>query len=178
MAKAFDIPHRKTQLSHDFFARPAVDVAQDLLGRVFVVGREGSATLYAQLHEVAAYQGDAKTASEGIKYAPGIVSVSTKYGKHLVDIATGKFGKPSCVTLIAAEIRDGAGSRGFAQGPGNLSRLLEIDSHYNGLPLNSGHQSPLWMGGKGIDSEKILKRDLSGVSENCKGYFYIRPETA
>ena len=94
-----------------------------------------------------------------------------KYGKHLLDIATDKTAKPSCITLVAAELYDGRGFRERLQGPGNLTEALEIDKDEDGLPLRV---ASFWIGGKPVSENQILRRRLSTVPRNCKGFFYTR----
>jgi len=166
------IPKPSERLSERFFARDAITVAKDLLGRTLVRERPRGATLYARICEVAAYEGNTEESmTEGALYAPGTLCISTKYGKRLLDIATDKKGKQSCVTLIAALVGDKRGVRELVQGPGKLTASLEIDKDLDGMLLKD---SPLWIGGNTIEEQRILERMLSDVPFNCKGYYYFR----
>ena len=167
------IPGKSERLPLEFFARKAEAVARDLLGRVLVVERPRKCPLYARIHEASAYEGEEDSSSKGILYAPGIVGISTKFGKRLLDISTNRQNIPSCVTLIGGDIHDGAGQREFAQGPGNLTKALEIGPEYDGLEITT---PPLWIGGNSINPDIIKQRKLSNVPANCKGYFYFRKE--
>ena len=173
MSKKLYIPKRSERLSPDFFARPAQDVAMDLLGKTLVVERAQGCPLYARLHEVAGWEGETKTTSEGASYEPGILTMSTKFGNKLIDISTSQAGEPSCVTLIAGQVYDRVGDREFSQGAGNLSATLEID-HL----LHNGHQidqRPIWIAGQSVAPSEVKQRNKA-APENCVGYFYIQPE--
>jgi|TARA_Y100000310_G_scaffold159352_1_gene158917 DNA-3-methyladenine glycosylase len=172
MTEVIILPEYSTRIDTKFFARNSKTVAKDLLGRTLVREIPNTTTLYARIQEVAAYEGSQEDSmSKRVLSAPGTLIVSTKYGKRLLDIATSKIGKPSCITLIAATISDKRGKSELVHGPGNLTKILEIDKNYNGLPIEL---SPLWISGESIKEEKILKRNLSNLPKNCKGYFYFR----
>ncbi len=172
------IPKKKTQIHRDFFNRDALNVAYDLLGRVMVQERKNKPSLYVQLTEVAAYDGIvgndlavAQKKNSNLFYAPGIIGISTSYGKHLIDIGTKRLCEPSCITLIAGNLFDKRGLRERLQGPGNLSKALEIDSEYDSSPIDF---SQLWIGGEPVNKENIKQRKKSNAPKNCKGYFYFR----
>jgi len=166
-----EIPKSSSRIHMDFFRRHAQEVAQDLLGRVLVRERVDKPTLYVQLQEVAAYEGHTKSMTKGALESVGTMGVSTKFGKYLIDISTLDICKYSCVTLIGGNLFDARGLRQVVNGPGKLSKALEIDKTYDGVPLNF---AKIWIGGESVDAERILKRNKSGLPENCKGYFYFR----
>ena len=165
------IPKQQTRVYLDFFKRHADEVAKDLLGRVMIREIHGKPTIYIRLEEIAAYEGEVKSMTKGALEQPGTIGVSTKYGKNLIDISTLAICEPSCVTLIAGTIFERKGDKKYINGPGNLAKALEIDKTYDGVPLNF---AKIWIGGNPIDKEQILKRNKSGLPENCKGYFYFR----
>ena len=178
MAEESIIPRKSSQIHRDFFERDAVTVAKDLLGRVMVQERGSKPSLYVQLTEIAAYDGivgkdleAAQKKNPNLFYAPGVIGISTVYGKHLIDVGTQGLCKPSCVTLVAGNLFDKRGLREKLQGPGNLSKALEIDSDYDSSPINFGQ---LWVGGDAVDADRIKQRNKSNVPTNCKGYFYFR----
>ena len=177
METELKIPRKSTQIYRDFFQRDAVKVAKDLLGRVMVQERKDKPSLYVQLTEIAAYEGtNSRELKEAIKknpnlfYAPGIIGISTAHGKYLIDIGTREICVPSCVTLIAGNLFNREGLIKKLEGPGNISRALEIDSDYDSSPINFGQ---LWIGGEPIDESKIKQRNKSDIPINCKGYFYF-----
>ncbi|MEK6872157.1 MAG: DNA-3-methyladenine glycosylase [Nanoarchaeota archaeon] len=165
------IPRPSTRVHMDFFQRHADEVARDLLGRVLVKERAGKSNLYVRLDEVAAYEGVVKSMTKGALEIPGTIGVSTKYGKNLIDLSTLSICEASCVTLIGGTLFDGKKSVEKIKGPGKLSEVLEITKNYDGVPLNFAR---IWIGGETVGNDKILKRNRSGLPENCKGYFYFR----
>jgi 3-methyladenine DNA glycosylase Mpg len=168
------IPQKSEALNEEFFARHAEEVAKDLLGRTLVRERPNKATLYAVINEVSAWEGDKeKSMTKGALYAPGTLLVSTKFGNHMLDISTYKIGELSCITLIAASIGDERGVRESAQGPGKLTKALEIEKDsFNGLPLRLSQY--LWFGGPAASPDRIAQRSISKAPKNCRGYFYLK----
>jgi|GEM_PF-4617325 3-methyladenine DNA glycosylase Mpg len=166
-------PFRQSErIRERFFARDAATVAQDLLGRTLVMERPHQATLYARICEVAAYQGSTEESmTEYARAAPGTIAVSTKYGKQLLDIATEREGKLSCITLRGAIIGDKRGIRERIEGPGKLCETLGIEKELNGTPLG---RAPFWIGGKPVEKERIQMRNLTDVPLNCVGYYYFK----
>jgi len=159
------MPNDNKTLS-SFFEQNADVVAQKLLGR-YVFAQEDGRIHVARLTEVAGYEGYTKTSSIGMDYAPGTISISTKYGNKLVDIATGESGHPSCVTLRGGMNFDG--SEMFI-GPSNLSKALGITKdnreHFNRIPVDS---TKLWIVGDGVPVKDIYLKE--GNSENCFGFY-------
>jgi 3-methyladenine DNA glycosylase Mpg len=164
-------PKKSSKLGLDYFEQRPITVAKGLLGRVLVRERIGKSPIYSEIKEVAAYEGSTDSMSEGAKYSPGSVSISTKFGKNLIDISTLAENRSSCVTLIAGNLFDARGYRETAKGPGNLSKALEIGTELDNTPLNSSY---LWIGGNPIDPKNIIKRKKTKVSKNCKGFYYFR----
>jgi DNA-3-methyladenine glycosylase len=141
-------------LPRDFYARPTLDVARDLIGKVLVYdSRTGSSS--GIIVEAEAYIGEADpachaapgpTARNAPLYgAPGFAYVYLNYGIHyLVNAVTEPEGSPAAVLLRALEPFEGEplmrrrrarGSatrpgdlawEGLCRGPGNLTRALGI----------------------------------------------------
>lgn len=155
----------------DFFARHSAFVGWDLLGMYLVrhFPNNGGRQVVGQIREVAAYQGETKSSSDGILAAPGVMSVSRKYNQHLLDIATSAEGKAACVTLRGAAF-DFSGTIEI-QGPGLLTRALKIDAQFTGDNIASS--SGLWIEGIVLPSEMKKRRDLSTYTSNCLGYYYV-----
>ncbi len=160
----------ENHLDKSFFARDPEIVAKELLGTYIIRVVRADRILRGRICEVAAYEGRAKKTHDVVDYPAGTLGVSTKYGKHLIDIATGKRDDSSCVTLIGALFECDSE---LIQGPGNLSKVLEVDRQYDGSPING---QDLWIEKdphyKPTEVE-VKKRDKSGLPENCRGYFYI-----
>jgi 3-methyladenine DNA glycosylase Mpg len=141
------------------------DVARDILGRNLSIESPDGITVKARIREVGAYEGSASKTSKKIKSSAGIISISTKYGHKLLDIATGRVGESSCVTLRAIDLE------GITiEGPGNVTRSLGIDKStwqlYDGIPVYKGH---LCIDGERVDESEIYEKIEN--SPNCKGIY-------
>ena len=170
----------------DFYARPTLDVARDLLGRVLVHHtRQGTAS--GRIVEVEAYIGEddpachaapGLTARNAPLYGPpGIAYVYLNYGLHyLVNAVTEREGSPAAVLIRALEPVDGLPlmrrrrsrpkwRRGKAapadhelcRGPGNLTTALGISLVQNTLALT---RPPLFIeeGGGSVDAVSWSQR--------------------
>jgi DNA-3-methyladenine glycosylase len=161
-------------LSRDFYARPTLDVARDLVGRVLV--HDTRAGLAAGLIvEVEAYIGESDPACHAapgptrrnapLYGPPGIAYVYLNYGMHyLVNAVTEPEGSPAAVLIRALEPIEGEDlmrrrrARGTARrpesfatadlcrGPGNLTRALGISLRENVRDLTTGR---LWIEDRG-----------------------------
>lgn len=156
-------PGIETRLSREYFVNRPDAVAQDILGRIVIRQfPEGKETL-ARIKEVAAWRGEEDSSAKTMKYAPGIIGISCKFGKFLIDIATESEKRPSCITLIALESIDG-----IIQGPGNVTKYLKVDRMFDRAPID---HPCLWIGGIPISKDQVHKRNSSKPG-NCLGYFY------
>jgi len=159
------------KLTQSFYERPAADVAKDLIGRSLIYQGKNERQK-AILTEIAAYEGEEKTTSAGVLFAPGTISLSTKFNQVLIDIATGKAGKPSCVTLRRA-LFDLENKVEEASGPGILSRKLGINKNNKDLMYGTtAYGNTLWIEGEPAELSKI--RVLKGNSRNCKGIYRVK----
>src|SRR5437763_8716360 len=106
------------KLPREFYDRPTLDVARDLLGKVLVHRRRGVTTSGA-IVEVEAYIGEADPAchaapgrtarNEPLYGPPGFAYVYLNYGIHcLVNIVTEAKDAPAAVLIRALEPLDGA----------------------------------------------------------------------
>ena len=143
-------------ISRDFFARPAVEVAPDLLG--CVLEHETAAGLVAvELTEVEAYAGSSDPASHAYRGKtrrnavmfgpPGHAYVYFTYGMHFcVNLVCLPAGTASAVLLRAGRVIDGAGlaaarrpaaasRRDLARGPARLCQALGIDRSLDGADV-------------------------------------------
>lgn len=153
-------------LDRDFYDRPTVDVARDLLGaslyRRFADGR----TIEAPLVEVEAYTADdpACHAYGGIKPRcevmfgpPGFSYVYFIYGMyHCLNVVTERQGIPGAVLLRAAAYPG-------ANGPGRLCRTLELDLSYNALDMTDATQ-PIFIGTTSLKCQSE-RGEIIGISE-------------
>jgi DNA-3-methyladenine glycosylase len=152
-------------LPRDFYNRPTLTVARELIGKVLVHEGRGGLTSGA-IVEVEAYIGESDpachaapgpTARNAPLYGPpGIAYVYLNYGIHyLVNAVTEAEGSPAAILIRALEPRDGVAimrrrratgtskARGdfavddLCRGPGNLTRALAITLRQNCLDLTA-----------------------------------------
>ena len=150
-------------LARSFYARPTLDVARDLIGKV-LVHETPAGTASGVIVETEAYIGESDpachaapgpTARNAPLYGPpGIAYVYLNYGIHyLVNAVTEPEGSPAAVLIRALEPLDGEAlmrrrrARGtgrrapdlsraeLCRGPGNLTRALGITLRHNQFDL-------------------------------------------
>lgn len=150
-------------LPREFYARPTLEVARDLIGKVLVHQTSGGLTS-GVIVEAEAYIGESDPAchaapgptarNEPLYGPPGIAYVYLNYGIHsLVNAVTEPEGSPAAVLLRALEPLDGealmrrrrargSGRRAdsfarmeLCRGPGNLTCALGITLRDNRLDL-------------------------------------------
>ena len=132
----------ETVLGPDFFERPTLEVARDLLGKL-LVREKGGRRLGGRLVEVEAYCGPEDLAAHSsrgltprtrVMYGPpGHAYVYLVYGMHhCLNFVTRPQGIPQAVLIRALEPDPGTGR---CSGPGLVCRALEIDRSLNGAPL-------------------------------------------
>jgi DNA-3-methyladenine glycosylase len=155
-----------TPIQRDFFDRPVLDVAPDLLGRV-LIRRTEDGPIALRLSEVEAYAGPVDPGSHAYRGRtdrnavmfgpPGHAYVYFTYGMwHCLNLVCGPEGNPSGVLLRGGEITEGADlahkrrptSRrlhDLAQGPARLATALDVDRTLNGSDVCGGgpEASPL-----------------------------------
>ena len=153
-------------LYRDFYDRPTLDVARDLIGKVLVHdtprGRASGVIVEAEAYigesDPACHAAPGLTRRNAPLYGPpGVAYVYLNYGIHyLVNAVTEAEGWPAAVLLRALEPKDGiplmrrrrasGGVRRPAEiapddlcrGPGNLTRALGIDLTQNLRDLTGG----------------------------------------
>lgn len=158
-----DVPERMP-LTHDFFDRPVVDVAPDLLGRI-LLRNTPDGPIELRLTEVEAYDGDTdpgshayrgRTARNATMFGPpGRAYVYFIYGMWFsLNAVCGPEDKASGVLLRAGEILTGAplaaarrpkarNADELAKGPARLATALDIDRTLDGTDLCTGGTAPL-----------------------------------
>ena len=150
-----------SRLPRSFYARPATDVAPDLLGQVLVRVLPDGTRLSARLVEVEAYEpGDpgshafrGMTARNEVMFgSPGHLYVYFTYGMHFcMNAVTRRAGEGSAVLLRAGEPLEGIDAmrvrRGrdrlvdLCAGPGRFTQALAIARPENGLDLVDGNMA-------------------------------------
>jgi DNA-3-methyladenine glycosylase len=158
-----DVPERMP-LHRDFFDRPVVEVAPDLLGRT-LVRHTPDGPIELRLTEVEAYDGESdpgshayrgRTARNATMFGPpGHAYVYFIYGMWFsLNAVCGPEGQASGVLLRAGEILTGAplaaarrpkarSANELAKGPARLATALDIDRALDGVDLCAGGQAPL-----------------------------------
>ena len=138
-----------------FYERDTVQVARDLLG-ARLVRREGDRIISGIILETEAYRGEedlachcraGRTPRTEIMYGPpGRAYVYLIYGMYwLLNIVTEEEGAPGAVLIralepregikVIARRREGQPRERWTDGPGKLSRALNIDGRLNGHNL-------------------------------------------
>lgn len=132
------------QLNQDFFCRDVLAVAPDLLGKS-LVRKTGSITRKYMITEVEAYRGEEDMACHArfgltkrnrVMYETGgLVYVYLVYGIYwMFNIVAGPAGVPQAVLI--------RGISGY-DGPGKLSRALDIDKSLYGEDMTSSDK--IWI---------------------------------
>jgi DNA-3-methyladenine glycosylase len=153
-----------TRLERDFFVRPTLTVAKELLGK-YLVRKIGRKTLAGKVVETEAYIGPKDRASHayGGKVTSrnkaeylvgGHVYIYLVYGMYWqLNITTYLKGKPECVLIRALEPE--SNDLKLTNGPGKLCRWLKLDKSFYGEDLTSSKL--LWLEDRG---EKVEKKDV------------------
>ena len=152
-------------LPQSFYARDTVTVARALLGKLLVHGhRQG------RIVEVEAYLGaldQAAHASRGVTPRtrvifgpPGHAYVYLNYGIHeCLNVVTESDGTPGCVLIRG--LTPVLGLSGLLNGPGKLTKAMDIDRRFYGHPL---WQPPLAICDAPPPSEPIHITPRIGIS--------------
>lgn len=176
-------------LNRDFYARPTLEVARDLIGKVLV--HEGPAGLASgEIVEVEAYIGESDpachaapgpTARNAPLYGPpGFAYVYLNYGVHyLVNAVTEAEGSPAAILIRALEPLEGeplmrrrraraTGRRPhtflaveLCRGPGNLTRALGISLKENRRDLTA---SSLRIEDRGLAPREVAWSPRIGIN--------------
>ncbi|SMF82256.1 DNA-3-methyladenine glycosylase [Streptomyces sp. Amel2xC10] len=176
----------RTLLPRDFFDRPVLDVAPDLLGRLLVrTTPEGPITL--RITEVEAYDGPndpgshayrGRTPRNEVMFGPpGHVYVYFTYGMwHCMNLVCGPEGRASAVLLRAGEVIEGADlartrrlsarhDRELAKGPARLATALGVDRALDGTDACTAGDTPLKvLTGRAVPSDQVRNGPRTGVS--------------
>ncbi|MFF5359209.1 DNA-3-methyladenine glycosylase [Streptomyces scabiei] len=176
----------RTPLAREFFDRPVLEVAPDLLGRVLVrVTPDGPIEL--RLTEVEAYDGAndpgshayrGRTARNDVMFGPpGHVYVYFTYGMwHCMNLVCGPEGRASGVLLRAGEITQGVdlarkrrisarNDKELAKGPARLTTALEVDRALDGTDACTPDASPITvLTGTPAGPDQVLNGPRTGVA--------------
>src|SRR5271170_4236176 len=164
----------RTVLDEEFFGRPALVVARELLGK-YLVRRVGRQTIAAIIHETEAYVGPHDLACHAAKghtprtavmFGPaGIWYVYFVYGIHwMLNIVTGDEGYPAAVLLRGA---------GEWVGPARLTKGLGVDKQFNGRL--SAEESGLWIENRGLTLPRSAVQRTPRIGVDYAGDWAAKP---
>jgi len=132
-------------LDMGFYNRDPLEVAPELLGSLLVRRHPRRGELCGRIVEVEAYRGPEDLACHASKGRtarnatlwgpPGHAYVYLIYGMYdMFNTVTWRDGYPSALLVRAIEPLHGF--EGGSDGPGKLSRIMEIDRRFDGAPLD------------------------------------------
>ncbi|MGW0596308.1 DNA-3-methyladenine glycosylase [Streptomyces sp. NPDC002776] len=176
----------RTPLPRDFFDRPVLEVAPDLLGRILVRSTPDGPILL-RLTEVEAYNGPddpgshayrGRTARNDVMFGPpGHVYVYFTYGMwHCMNLVCGPDGTASAVLLRAGEILEGTelarrrrlsarNDKELAKGPARLATALGVNRALDGTDACAPGETPLRiLTGTPTPSDQVRTGPRTGVS--------------
>ena len=167
-------------LKSDFFQRPTLTVAEELLGQILCREKPSGGSIRAVITEVEAYDGHddkASHASRGMTPRNEIMFdtggywyVYLCYGVHwMLNITTGEKGYPAAVLIRGLDI---------IQGPGRVTKHLEIDKSLNKKKANPNTQlwiesSPISIPQKAIQRTPRIGVDYAGPEWSKKDYRFV-----
>lgn len=164
-------------MTRDFYLRPTLIVAKNLLGKYLVFhdksGRICEVEAYIGQDDLACHATRGKTKrNEVMFYCGGHAYIYLIYGIYnCLNIVTEKEGFPAAVLIRAIELKN-------ANGPGKLCRTLGLTRQHNGLDLT---KSELYIEDreKIISTNKIIQTprigvDYSGESAQLPWRFAIK----
>ncbi len=168
------------KLPREFYTRPTLEVAQDLIGKVLVYKYDG-AEVSARLVEVEAYIGSddpachaavGKTERNAVMFGPGGFGyIYFIYGMYYcLNVVTENEGFPAAVLIRAAEPEEGdevlrerykADHKNLlTNGPGKLCKAFGLTREQNGLDLIG---PTLYLEDRGYRPGKIIRTERIGI---------------
>lgn len=176
----------RTPLPRDFFDRPVLEVAPDLLGRI-LIRTTPDGPIELRLTEVEAYDGPndpgshayrGRTNRNAVMFGPpGHVYVYFTYGMwHCMNLVCGPEGGASAVLLRAGEVTEGAAlarerrlsarnDKELAKGPARLATALGVDRGLDGTDACAADETPLRiLTGTSVPSHQVCSGPRTGVS--------------
>jgi DNA-3-methyladenine glycosylase len=186
---------RSLPLARDFFARPATEVARDLLGKVLVHKLDGH-TLAAKIVETEAYLGAGDLAAHAARGLtprtkvlfgpPGHVYVYFVYGMYeCLNFVCEPDGTAGCVLIRALEPVAGIEEmkrrrpsarrlRDLTSGPGKLTLAMGITRQHYGCDLTKGKLQVREFENTTPNKIVVTKRIGISVSQDLPLRFYIK----
>lgn len=174
------------KLSREFFNRNTLKVAKELLGK-YLVRQIGNKKIIGKIVETEAYMGHndlASHASRGktprteIMFGKsGTAYIYLIYGMYYCfNIVTEKDDFPAAVLIRAIETSE---NPKLTNGPGKLSRYLNIDKSLNGEDMINSAKIWVESDGKKVKKNNTVSSSRVGISyaQHCANYpwrFYIK----
>jgi DNA-3-methyladenine glycosylase len=173
------------KLNRNFYNRPTLKVAKELLGKYLVVQANGE-ILTGKIVETEAYIGYKDPASHAYRGMtlrnrvmfgdPGYAYVYFTYGMHhCLNLVTEKKGYPAAVLIRALEPMQGIeimqnrrkrkSLTDLASGPAKLCQALGVDRKFNGEDLCS---DSIWVEDRGEEIKSISSSARIGIKEKDK----------
>jgi len=170
-------------IPRSFFARGTVQVAPEVLGKYLVRFTDGR-RLVAKIVEVEAYRGTDDPASHAYRGPtprnapmfgdPGHAYVYFTYGNHfMLNITTQKAGTPGAVLIrgvqpvhgveLMRQLRPGVPDSDLTNGPGKLTKALDIDRALNGLDMT--RTGPLFIEDRAHTGFEIWRSTRVGIGD-------------
>ncbi len=164
-----------SELPAQFFRRPALRVARDLIGKFLVRRYDDGRVEAALIHETEAYIGPHDKACHAAKghtprtavmFGPaGNWYVYFVYGIHwMLNVVTDDEGFPAAVLLRGA---------GAWVGPARLTKGLSIDKSFNGQPAAA--VSGLWIEDRGVTLPRSAVRRTARIGVDYAGEWAAKP---
>jgi DNA-3-methyladenine glycosylase len=167
-------------LPYEFYNRPTVTVAKDLLGARLVRVTDSmrlsgiilEAEVYVGEEDLGCHAKSGKTARNSAMYGPpGHAYVYFTYGQHwMLNAVTEREGFPAAVLIRAIEPDEGASIISARRqgrdtnGPAKLTSALDIDGGLNNADL-CDPRSGLWIeNGIPVDPDDIISRPRVGLN--------------
>lgn len=161
-------------LRRDFYDRPALNVARELLGK-HLIRRVGDVETAAVITETEAYLGAHDLACHASKGCtprtqvmfgpPGNWYVYFIYGIHwMLNVVTHREGVPAAVLIRGV---------GPWNGPGKLTKALAIDRELNGLPADPA--SGLWIEDRGLRLSRTRVRRTPRIGVEFARHWADKP---
>jgi len=172
------------RLGRDFFNRPTLRVARELIGK-FIVRSGRTGRIAAMIVETEAYKGPRdlaahtaggrRTARVMPLYADGGTAyVYLVYGLHwLLNFSTAGAGIPEGV-LVRGVLANVDGRRAPLAGPGKVTRHLQVDKRQDGI--DATQSSTLWLEDRGVRVPQVHIRRGPRIGVGYAGpYWAARP---
>lgn len=174
-------PPPPIKLPRSFYSRSALDVANDLLGKVLIrrlgrrklAGRIVETEAYVGPHDLACHASKGHTPRTAVMFGPpGFAYVYMIYGFYFcLNVVTEPEGYPAAVLIRAVEPLEGVDlmkklrshpvrHTNIASGPGKLCMAMSIDKKLNGADLLG---TTIWIEDRAIDRGAILASPRVGV---------------